>query len=171
MMTVSLDKIDRCRVMTSNEDYLRQAIALAEDNVCSGRGGPFGALVVRNDQVLATGSNLVTATNDPTAHAEMIAIRAACQAIGSYSLAGCDVYASCEPCSMCLSAIYWSRARQIYFASTREDAAEAGFDDAKIYREVAVSPEVRSIPCVNLLRMEGMRAFRKWIVSGCKIDY
>ena len=157
--------------MKSNEDYLRQAIALAVENVSSGQGGPFGALVVKDKQVLASGTNLVTLTNDPTAHAEVMAIRAACQATGSHSLEGCDVYASCEPCPMCLGAIYWSRASNIYFASTREDAADAGFDDAAIYRELALPPELRRIRCVNLLRAEGKEAFLKWTASAMKEDY
>src|SRR5512146_1292238 len=120
------------------EMFMQQAIALAVENVRSGRGGPFAALVVRAGEILGRGTNLVTATNDPTAHAEMLAIREACQKIGSFELTGCDIYASCEPCPMCLGAIYWARPAKLYFASTAEDAARVGFDDRFIYEQLEV---------------------------------
>ena len=157
--------------MKTPEDYLRNAIALAVENVESGRGGPFGALVVLDGEVVATGVNLVAASNDPTAHAEIVAIRAACAQRASFLLEDCDVYSSCEPCPMCLGAIYWSRARQLYFASTRGDAAEAGFSDQDIYSELSLAPPERSIQGIGMLREEGRTAFRKWAESPLKILY
>ena len=115
---------------------MQQAIALATENVVSGHGGPFGAVIVRDGEVIATGVNLVTATNDPTAHAEVVAIRAACKALGSFSFKGCDVYTSCEPCPMCLAALYWARCDAIFYGNTAADAAAAGFDDSFLYDEV-----------------------------------
>lgn len=116
--------------------FMEQAIQLAVENVRSGRGGPFAAVVVKNGQVIATGSNRVTSTNDPTAHAEVTAIREACRALNTFQLTGCDLYTSCEPCPMCLGAIYWARPDRVYFAATASDAADAGFDDSFIYEEL-----------------------------------
>ncbi len=139
---------------------MRQAIALAVENVRLGRGGPFGALVVKENRVIATGTNSVTSTSDPTAHAEIVAIRAACQALNNFELAGCEIYSSCEPCPMCLGAIFWARATAYYFACTRENAAKAGFDDAFIYDQLTLSPEQRSIPGHCLLPDAGIGALR-----------
>ena len=150
---------------------MRRAIDLAIENVRSGRGGPFGALVVKDGQLVATGVNLVTATSDPTAHAEVMAIRAACQALGSHQLAGCEVYTSCEPCPMCLGALYWARPEAYYFACTRTQAAEAGFDDEFIYEELALPPDERSLPGRCLLTDAGLEPFVEWARASNKIRY
>src|SRR5690349_22597911 len=126
-------------------DFMRHAIALALENVRSGSGGPFAALIVREGRIIAEGANCVTRTNDPTAHAEIVAIREACRILADFQLTGCDLYTSCEPCPMCLGAIYWARPSRVFFAATKDDAAEAGFDDAFIYREIAIPPEQRSV--------------------------
>lgn len=141
---------------------MQQAIDLAIQNVRSGQGGPFGALVVKDGAVIATGINTVVTTNDPTAHAEISAIRAACRSLGSFQLIGCEIYTSCEPCPMCLGAIYWARPASFYFSSTRSDAAGAGFDDSLIYEQLQLAPEQRSIPGLRLLPEDGLAAFREW---------
>ncbi|HMF74467.1 MAG TPA: nucleoside deaminase [Bryobacteraceae bacterium] len=153
------------------EYFLRQAIQLAVNNVRQRGGGPFGALVVKNGRVISTGVNSVTTTNDPTAHAEVVAIRAACQALQSFQLEGCEIYTSCEPCPMCLGAIYWSRASRFYFASNRDDAARASFDDALIYDELGLAPQVRSIPGYRLLAVEGLGPFVEWAQSQNNVTY
>jgi tRNA(Arg) A34 adenosine deaminase TadA len=140
---------------------MRRAIEIALRNAESG-GGPFGALVVRGDEVVAEGVNQVTATHDPTAHAEVVAIRRACIALGSFQLTGCEIYCSCEPCPMCLGAIYWARPDRVFFAATRADAAVAGFDDDLIYSEVMRSPSERVIPTSSLLREEGKEPLLWW---------
>jgi guanine deaminase len=150
---------------------MRRAIELAVENVRSGRGGPFGALVVKGGKVIASGVNLVTSSNDPTAHAEVVAIRAACQTLGSFQLDGCEIYTSCEPCPMCLAAIYWARPSAYYFACSREHAAEAGFDDKRIYEELALAPGQRSIPGHCLLPEAGLEPFTEWAQSADKIQY
>ncbi|HWB33206.1 MAG TPA: nucleoside deaminase [Acidobacteriaceae bacterium] len=150
---------------------MRQAIALATRNVESGAGGPFGCVVVRDGQIIATGVNQVTAANDPTAHAEVVAIRAACKALGSFQLTGCTVYTSCEPCPMCLAALYWSRCDAIYFGNTAADAAAAGFDDSFLYTEVAKPIDQRSIPTARLLGDEAIESFDRWRASTHKIEY
>jgi len=119
--------------MTDGEAFMRRALALAEENVRSGRGGPFGSVIVRNGEIVGEGSNQVTSLHDPTAHAEISAIRNACQALRSFSVAGCEIYTNCEPCPMCLAAIYWARLDRVYYANTRDDAAGIGFDDAFFY--------------------------------------
>ncbi len=149
---------------------MRQVIALAEENVRSG-GGPFAALVVRNGTVIARGANRVTATNDPTAHAEVSAIREACRMLGTFQLTGCDIYTSCEPCPMCLGAIYWGRPAHVFYASTRDDAAAAGFDDSLIYRELDLAPERRKIPMTQVLRDEAARVFQAWKDTTSKTPY
>lgn len=148
-------------MLPAPEDFMRQAIALAVGNVAQG-GGPFGALVVKAGQVIATGVNQVTTCNDPTAHAEVMAIRNACRALNTFQLDGCELYCSCEPCPMCLGAIYWARPERFYFAATRQTAAGAGFDDAFIYDEMKLSPEQRAIRGVLLLDNEGRAAFAEW---------
>ena len=153
------------------EEFLKQAIALALSNVGSGSGGPFGAVVVKDGEVLASGTNLVIASNDPSAHAEIVAIRAACEAQRSFHLSGCEIYTSCEPCPMCLGAIYWARLSRVCFACTREDAASAGFADALIYREMELPPELRAIPSECRLREEGKKAFRRWLESDQRAEY
>lgn len=150
---------------------MREAIRLARENMRAGAGGPFGAVVVKDGKIIGRGWNQVTSANDPTAHAEVMAIRAACRALGDFRLNGATIYTSCEPCPMCLSAIYWARIERVYFAGTREDAAAAGFDDALLYREVALALEQRSIPFVSLLRDESLAAFADWNAKTDKVPY
>lgn len=151
--------------------FMARAIELSIDNVRTGRGGPFAAVIVRDGSVIAEGTNRVTSTNDPTAHAEIVAIRAACQKLGAFDLKGCDIYASCEPCPMCLGAIYWARLDRIYFAGTAADASDAGFDDSFIYRQVAQPQSRRAIPMVPLMREQALEAFRLWQAKPDKISY
>ncbi len=150
---------------------MARAIALSIENVTSGLGGPFGCVIVRNGQIIAEGANRVTATNDPTAHAEVVAIREACRKLGSFQLDGCEIYSSCEPCPMCLGAIYWARPARLYFASTAEDAARAGFDDRFIYEQLEVDYADRSIPTAQMMRHEAQEAFTIWSRSNQRIDY
>ncbi len=153
------------------QDWMRQAIDLAIQNVRSERGGPFGALVVKEGQLIATGTNSVTASNDPTAHAEVLAIRNACRQLGTFQLSGCELYASCEPCPMCLGAIYWARPERFYFACGRDDAMAYGFADALIYDELGRPPEGRTIRGHALLIEEGIVAFEDWMRSPAKVPY
>jgi len=148
--------------MEARVEFMQQAIALAVENVTSGRGGPFGAVIVKDGKVVATGANQVTATNDPTAHAEVTAIRNACTSLAAFQLEGCDIYTSCEPCPMCLAAIYWARCRTIYYGCTAEDAAQAGFDDAFLYGEMKK-------PCSIAAWIESgrMRARSLWARKRC----
>jgi guanine deaminase len=157
--------------MQGNPIFMEQAIALATENVTSGRGGPFGAVIVRDGTIVATGVNMVTATNDPTAHAEVTAIRRACAELGSVTLAGCEIYSSCEPCPMCLAAIYWSRCEAIFYGNTAADAAAAGFDDAFLYEEVKRPLDQRSLPIVNLMREKAISSFDAWRNYAGRIDY
>lgn len=149
---------------------MRIAIELSELSVKTG-GGPFGAVVVRNGEIVARGSNSVTKLNDPTAHAEVSAIRAACKALGTFSLKGCTIYSSCEPCPMCLSAIYWAGIDKIYYAGTREDAAAIDFDDSLIYEQIPLKPSERIIPSLPMMRDEAQRAFRMWEAKEDKTEY
>ena len=151
--------------------FMREAIRISLENVESGKGGPFGAIVVKNGEIIARGGNEVTSSNDPTAHAEVVAIRKACEQLGSFQLDGCEIYCSCEPCPMCLGAIYWARPSKIYFANTKKDAADINFDDDFIYKEIAVSNDQRSLPTVQLLRDEALVVFKKWSESSIKTDY
>jgi tRNA(Arg) A34 adenosine deaminase TadA len=153
------------------EELLRRAIALASRNVSSGRGGPFGAVIEKNGAILAEGANLVTSSHDPTAHAEIVAIREACRLLQSHSLEGCIIYASCEPCPMCLAAIYWARVSKLVYAASQEDAAAAGFDDSFLYREVALPPHSRSLPAERALDAEASAPFDLWRSSVLKIPY
>jgi tRNA(Arg) A34 adenosine deaminase TadA len=143
-------------------EFLERAIELADLGMRAGQGGPFGAVIVRAGQIIAEGQNQVTSNHDPTAHAEVCAIRAACRAVADFSLAGAEIYSSCEPCPMCLSAIYWARLDRLYFAASREDAAEIGFDDAFLYREIALAPPERRLPSVQALRDEARAAMLPW---------
>jgi guanine deaminase len=152
-------------------DLMRRAIALALENVRAGRGGPFAALVAKDCKVIAEGANSVTATNDPTAHAEIVAIRAACKALGDFQLTGCDLYTTCEPCPMCLGAIYWARPARVFYAGVAADAADAGFDDALIYEELQRSPESRRIPMIQLMREESLAIFAAWKQQPNKTKY
>jgi guanine deaminase len=158
-------------VQTSPEEWMKAAIKLAVQNVQSGRGGPFGAVIVKGGSIIATGVNSVTGSNDPTAHAEVSAIRAACETLGTFQLDACELYASCEPCPMCFGAIYWARLAGFYYACTRTDAAEAGFDDAFIYDQMGLRPEERAIKG-NCVHVESRLApFVEWAQSTQKIDY
>ena len=154
-----------------NPVYMHRAIALATENVLAGRGGPFAALIVRDGEVIAEAANSVTTTNDPTAHGEINAIRKACAALSCFSLAGCEIYSSCEPCPMCLAAIYWARLDAVYYGCGQEDAAKAGFDDAFLYKEVSKPPEERSIPTIKMLGDEAWAAFATWMKAPTKVDY
>src|SRR5882757_5546945 len=152
-------------------EFMRRAIAMAQENVRSGRGGPFAALITKDARVVAAGTNIVTATNDPTAHAEIVAIREACRVLRNFQLAGCDLYTTCEPCPMCLGAIYWARPARVYYASVAADAAEAGFDDAFIYDELRRPPESRRIPMTQLMREESLAIFAAWKRQPNKTQY
>jgi guanine deaminase len=157
--------------MQGNPIFMEKAIALATENVTSGRGGPFGVVIVRDGNIVATGVNLVTATNDPTAHAEVVAIREACRELSSFQLNGCHVYTSCEPCPMCLAAIYWARCDAIFYGNCAADAAEAGFDDAFLYDEIKLPVGERKIPTVNLLPEQAISSFHAWRTYAGRIDY
>jgi len=156
----------------SDEQYLSEAIALAHAGMERGDGGPFGCVIVKDGRVVGRGNNRVTSTNDPTAHAEVVAIREACKALGDFQLTGCTLFTSCEPCPMCLGAIYWARPDRIVFAATREDAADAGFDDQLIYDELPLPPEQRRIPTKALvLREEARAVFKAWKDKEDKLRY
>ncbi len=150
---------------------MRKAIALATENVRSGQGGPFGAVIVKDGALIGEGTNSVTRDNDPTAHAEVRAIRAACQALGVFSLRGCEIYTSCEPCPMCLAAIYWARIDRIWFGNTSADAARIAFDDAFLYRELTLPTRQRTIPASMLLRELAWESFQFWLDSPHKKPY
>ena len=152
-------------------DFMRRAIALSHEMMEANKGGPFGAVVVKDGEIIAEGFNQVTSANDPTAHAEVTAIREACRKLGSFKLEGCEIYTSCEPCPMCLSAIFWARIERIYYANTREDAARIGFDDDELYREVARPLGQRTVPNEQLLAEEGRVAFDAWDAKPDKILY
>ena len=151
--------------------FMARAIQLSIDNVSSGRGGPFGAVVVKDRKIIAEGTNQVTSTNDPTAHAEVIAIRETCRKLGTFDLQDCDIYTSCEPCPMCLGAVYWARLSRVYFANGAADASKAGFDDSLIYRELAQPHSQRKIPMIQIMREEALAAFRAWENKPDKIAY
>ena len=153
------------------EELMRRAIALADENVRAGRGGPFGAVVVRAGVIVGEGANEVTTTNDPTAHAEVVAIRNACRALGDFRLAGCEIYASCEPCPMCLGAIYWARPRCLFYAASKADAAEAGFDDAFIYEEAARPAGERRLPTRHVEVAQARLPFVEWKRSPRRVPY
>jgi guanine deaminase len=151
--------------------FMQRAIELSMENVRSGRGGPFGAVVVKDGEIIAEGVNQVTATNDPTAHAEVTAIREACRKLQTFELKGCEIYTSCEPCPMCLGAIYWARPDRVYFGNTAADAARIGFDDSLIYREISQPHSQRKIPMIQMMHDEAFEAFRAWLEMPNKISY
>ena len=155
----------------NGEELMLRAIELAERNASAVTGGPFGAVVVKDGKVIAEASNTVTVDNDPTAHAEVNAIRKACAALGTFDLSGCELYTSCEPCPMCLAACYWAHIDKVYYAADREDAAAAGFDDSDIYREVALPVDRRRIPFVHIMEKEGLRPFMLWNSNDKKVEY
>ena len=151
--------------------FMARAIELATENVRTGRGGPFAAVVVKDGRIIAEGANRVASSNDPTAHAEIVAIREACRALGNFQLAGCDVYTTCEPCPMCLGAIYWARPARVFYAATAADAARFGFDDSFISRELQRPIAERKIPMKQMMREEALRIFPLWSESPNKIEY
>ncbi|WP_340110843.1 nucleoside deaminase [Maribellus mangrovi] len=155
----------------SDRKFMRAAIQLAEKGMKMNAGGPFGAVVVKNGEIIAEGFNRVTSYNDPTAHAEIIAIREACRKLGTFQLDDCEIYTSCEPCPMCLGAIYWARPKKIYYACTREDAASANFDDQFIYDELELKIDERRVDFENIIREEGLYLFSNWINKNDKKEY
>jgi len=157
--------------MNVPEAFMREAIRLAEEGVRANRGGPFGCVVVRQGRIIARGANRVTSTNDPTAHAEVTAIRDACRELGTFQLDDCELYTSCEPCPMCLAAIYWARIPQVYYANTRADAAAIGFDDDFIYRQIALPPGRRAVKMHALLRDAAQATFATWASKSDKVPY
>jgi guanine deaminase len=153
------------------QQFMREAIRLSIENVQSGRGGPFAAVIVKDGKIIARGTNLVSSANDPTAHAEIAAIREACRILNSYQLGGCEIFTSCEPCPMCLGAIYWARPERIFYGNTKQDAAEINFDDSFIYEELTKKMTDRSIPMVQVLHDEALAAFKAWKEKPDKIEY
>lgn len=152
-------------------EFLREAIRLSKEKMDANQGGPFGALVVRERKIISKGWNKVTTDNDPTAHAEIVAIRAACQSLSTFSLEGCDIYCSCEPCPLCLSAIYWARISTIYYAASSQDAADAGFDDRTLYDEICLPKQHRSLPMVQALQPQAADILRQWLLKPDRIPY
>ena len=153
------------------EKFMQRAIELAEANLTEQAGGPFGAVIVKGTKIIGEGSNKVIAEGDPTAHAEVLAIRQACRSLGSYQLQGCEIYSSCEPCPMCLGAIYWSRLSRMYYAASRQDAEAAGFDDSVIYDECCCSIENRRVPTEQIMQAEARNLFDRWILVEEKVSY
>src|ERR1700690_851787 len=151
--------------------FMARAIQLSLENIESGRGGPFAAVVVKDGKIVAEGTNCVTSTNDPTAHAEVVAIREACKRLNNFELKDCEIYTTCEPCPMCLGAIYWARPSRVYFANTASDAAQAGFDDSLIYEEIPRPHAQRKIPLIPMMREEALEAFRVWKSKADKTVY
>lgn len=148
--------------MTREERFMQQAILLSQQGMLNNEGGPFGCVIVKGDKIVGQGNNKVICNNDPTAHAEIIAIRDACKNLGTYQISDCEIYTSCEPCPMCLGAIYWARLKIIYYANNREDAAAIGFDDNMIYDEMKAEIPLRKIPIVSLSRQEALKIFNQW---------
>jgi len=154
-----------------NPAFMHRAIELATENVRSGTGGPFAAVIVKDGEIIGEGANSVATTNDPTAHGEINAIRKACQALGTFSLKGCEMYTSCEPCPMCLAAIYWARIDAIYFSGEADDAARAGFDDSFFYEELRAHRDIRTVPATRVLPERAWESFQVWIETPGKIEY
>ena len=157
--------------MTREKRFMNEAIALSKQSLVKNSGGPFGCVIVKDDVIVGRGNNQVTANNDPTAHAEIVAIRDACKNLNSFQLDGCEVYTSCEPCPMCLGAIYWARPSVIYYGNTREDAKKIGFDDSMIYDEVNADIQHRSIKTINIERKEANKVFTAWVEKEDKTSY
>jgi tRNA(Arg) A34 adenosine deaminase TadA len=157
--------------MTNQQLFIRKAIKLSLENVQTGKGGPFAALIVKDNNIIASGTNLVTSLNDPTAHAEIIAIREACKILGTFQLEGCEIYSSCEPCPMCLGAIYWAHLAKIFIASIMQDAADVGFNDAFIYSEFSKQISERKIPMVLMPQNEALAVFKEWKEKKDKVKY
>jgi guanine deaminase len=163
--------IPHADLTTMSNAFMARAIELSVENVRTGRGGPFGAVVVKDGKILAEAANNVTATNDPTAHAEILAIREACRKLQAFELTGCEIYTSCEPCPMCLGAIYWARPDRVYYGNTAADAANVGFDDSFIYDEIGLRLDQRKIPMMQLMAQEAIQGFRAWEKSANKVRY
>ena len=157
--------------MTREEKFMMEAIALSQNGVRNNEGGPFGCIIVKDDTIIGRGNNKVTSSNDPTAHAEVVAIRDACKNLGTFQLGGCEIYTSCEPCPMCLGAIYWARPKVVYFANSRQDAANIGFDDSMIYEELGIDLDKRKIPIINLGSEDALKIFEEWQNKEDKIEY
>jgi guanine deaminase len=155
----------------NHNEFMAEAIRQAGKNIESGNGGPFGAVVVKDGKIVGAAANRVTSTNDPTAHAEVVAIREACKALETFDLSGCEIYASCEPCPMCLGAVMWARLEKLYYAANREDAAKAGFDDEFFYKELSLPPAQRQLPIAQLMQDEAIEVFEKWNEKPDKIEY
>ena len=154
-----------------NKSFMKRAVQIARKGMNNNEGGPFGCVIVKDGKIIAEGNNQVIINNDPTAHAEIVAIRKACKEVGSFELTGCEIYTSCEPCPMCLGAIYWTRPDAVYFAATRKDAAEAGFDDDFIYKELGLSADERSIPMKPFFREPAIKLFKDWKIKEDKTEY
>lgn len=154
-----------------HEAFMRRAIELSREKMRQDEGGPFAAVIVRDGAIIAEGWNQVTGHNDPTAHAEIVAIREACRALGCFSLEGCVIYTSCEPCPMCLSAIHWAHIDRVFYANTASDAASIGFDDARLYEELALPAQERTLPMTRLLASEALAVFREWVVDPDRVPY
>jgi tRNA(Arg) A34 adenosine deaminase TadA len=157
--------------MIPDRQFMLEAIRLSMENMKAGKGGPFGAVVVKGGKIIARGFNQVTSTNDPTAHAEVVAIRNACKTLATFDLSDCELYTSCEPCPMCMASIYWARIPRVFYANTREDAADIGFDDAFIYEELKKPIEERHIEMKEMMRPEAQEAFKAWTEKEDKISY
>lgn len=157
--------------MNNKEKFMKEAVNAALKGMNKNEGGPFGCVVVKNGEIIGRGNNKVTSTNDPTAHAEVIAIREACKTLDSFQLEGCEIYTSCEPCPMCLGAIYWARPDKVYYGSNHEDAANIGFDDEFIYKEIPLPNTERSIPFIQLARDVALKVFQEWSVKEDKTEY
>lgn len=158
-------------MIEKENEFMKEAIRLANENVRNGEGGPFGAVVVKNGKIIGRGVNTVTKSNDPTAHAEVNAIRDACKNVGDFQLEDCEIYSSCEPCPMCLGAIYWTRPKMLYFACSKDDAARVGFDDSFIYDEIEKPIKNRKIETQQIMREEGLISFKMWELSSDKTEY
>lgn len=157
--------------MTREEIFMQQAIELSAKGITANQGGPFGCIVVKGDEIVGVGNNHVTSSNDPTAHAEMVAIRNACKNLQTFQLSDCEIYTSCEPCPMCMGAIYWARPKKVFFANTRNDAAAIGFDDSFIYDELSCDLSSRKIPVIPLCRVEALKVFEQWKNKEDKVLY
>lgn len=157
--------------MTREEKFMMEAVRLAGKGVMANEGGPFGCVIVKGDEIVGRGNNRVLTDNDPTSHAEVVAIRDACARLGTYQLDDCEVYASCEPCPMCLGAIYWARPKVVYYAGTKDDAAKSGFDDSFIYREIELPREQRKIPFLKIQLSDALAPFRAWDEKSDKKEY
>jgi len=164
-------KLVNCSMTADEQKFLERAIELSQEGMRSGKGGPFGCVIVKDGKIVGEGSNQVVTTNDPTAHAEVVAIRNACRTLNSFQLADCDIYTSCEPCPMCLGAIYWARPRRVIYANTKQDAAAINFDDQFIYDEIEKSDEERSIVFIHNPHKKALEVFEEWKRTENKIEY